>query len=172
MPLLWPLDESPPPLSPISKDPWNRLKTLGRLSSTLSASLLTIFLSNLAFPSRPLRILLTLLINIALTKRHRSRSQSNPRPCLGHYPRSLHKRLPHVPHPRRLPLPLDGTCKRRSILWVRKSVPLFHTCLRPKLSEIRKVRQVRAGAGRDTKVVATVAQDPRSKHKPVPCKQQ
>lgn len=155
-----PLDESTAPLSPISKDPWNRLKTLGRPSSTLSASLLTIFLTSLTFPSRPLPHLLTLLINIASTKRHRSRSQFNPRPRLGHYPRSLCKLLPHVPRPRRPPLPLDETYKCQSLLWARKSDPLFRTCLRPKLSEIRKVHQARAGAGRDTKVVATVARDP------------
>ena len=155
----WPLDESPAPLSPINKDPWNRLKTLGRPSLTLSASLLTIFLTSSTFPSRPLPHLLTLLINIALTKRHRSPSQFKTRQPLGHYPRSLCNLLPHVPRPQRHPLPLDETYKRQS-LWARKSVPPFRTCLRPKLSEIRKVRQARAGAGRDTKVVATVAQDP------------
>jgi hypothetical protein len=52
----------------------------------------------------------------------------------------------------------------------RKSALLFHTYLRAQLSEKKKVRQVRAGAGRDTKVVATVAQDPRSRPRPVPSK--
>jgi hypothetical protein len=157
------------PLS--SKGPPSRSKTLGRPSSTLSASPWTISLSRLAIPKRLFRRLnRSLSINTVPMTRHPSLSSSNLKPHLVRSPRNPCRPLPRVILPQRSLLPFAGTFKHPNPLSGRNSVLFFRTCLRVQLNEKKKVRQVRAGAGRDTKVVATVAQDPRSRPRPVPSK--
>ena len=174
--MLWlrprpPLLASLPSHSPTSKGPLSRLKTLGRPSSTLSASPWTIFSSKLAIPTHLFRRLhRSLLISIVQMTRHPSLSSSNPKPHLARSPQNPRRPLRRVALPQRSPLPFVGMFKDPNPLSGRKSVLLFRTCLQAQLSEKKKVRQVRVGAGRDTKVVVTVAQDPRSRPRPVPSK--
>ena len=159
--------------SPISKAPLSRSKIPGHLSSTPSASLLTIFLNSLALPKLLSHRRLTrspLLIGIPPTKRRPLLSQFSPRPHLAHSLQSPPKLLLPVLLHQRSALPFVGMFKYRNPLWDRKSVLHSHMCLQAQPSEKKKVRQVLAGAGRDTKVVATVDQDPRLRPSPVPCK--
>jgi hypothetical protein len=154
-----------------SKGPLSHSKTLGHPSLTLSASPWTISLSRLAIPKHLFRRLNRYLsISIVPMTRHPFLSSSNPKPDLVHSPRNPHRPLPRVILPPRGLLPSVGMFHHPNPLSGRKSVPLFRTCLRSQLSEKKKVRQVRAGAGRDTKVVATVAQVPRSRRRPVSSK--
>ena len=160
---------SHPPL--ISKGPLSRSKTLGRPSSTLSASPWTISSSRLAIPMRLFRRLnRSLSISIVPMTRHPLLSSCNLRQHLVRSPRNPRRPLPRVVLPQRQLLPFVGISNHPNPLSGRKSVLLFRTSLRAQLSEKKKVRQVLAGAGRYTKVIATVAQDPRSRPRPVPSK--
>jgi hypothetical protein len=166
-----PLFASLPSHRPISKGPRSHSKTLGRPSSIPSASPWTISSSRLVIPKllfrRFNRSLSTSLVPMT---RHLYLSSSNLKPHLVRSPRSPRRPLPRVVLPQRSLLPSAVMFKHPNPLSGRKSVLLFRICLRAQLSEKKKVRQVRAGAGRDTKLVATVAQDPRSRPRPVPSK--
>ncbi len=155
-----------------SKGPLSRLKTLGPPSSTLSASPWTISSSRLAIPKHLFLRWLNRYPSISIVPmtRHPFPSSSSLKPLLVRYLRNLCRPLPRVVLPQRSLLPFVGMLKRPIPLLDRKSVLLFRTCLRVQLSEKKKVRQVRVGAGKDTKVVATVAQDPRPRPHPVSSK--
>lgn len=174
--MLWlrprlPLFASLPSHPLTNKGPLSRSKTLGRPSSTLSASLWTISSSKLAIPMRLFRRLSrSLSISTVPMMKRPLLSSSNPKPHLVRSPRSPCRPLPRVVLPQRQPLPFVGIFNYPNHPSGRKSALLFHTYLRGQLSEKKKVHQVRAGAGRDMKVVATVAQDPRSRPCPVPSK--
>ena len=147
-----------------SKGPLSHSKTLGRPSLTLNASPWTISSSRLAIPKHLFcRLNRYLSISIVPMMRHPFLSSSNPKPHLVHSPRNPCRPLPRVVLLLRGLLLFVGMSNHPNPLSGRKSVPLFRTCLRSQLSEKKKVRQVRAGAGRDTRVVATVAQVPRSR---------
>lgn len=167
-----PLFASLPHHPPTSKDSLSRSKTLGRPSSTLSASPWTISSSTLVIPKHLFlrRFNRYLSIGIALMTRHPLLRPSNLKPHLVRSLRNQCRPLPRVLLPQRSLLPFVGMFKHPNPLLGRKSVLLFRTCLRAQRSEKKKVRQVRAGAGRDTKVVATVAQDPRPRPHPVSSK--
>ena len=117
----------------ISKLHLSSLRTAGRLqSSTLSASLWITFSSNLAARKHlshlPLRLLF--LISILPRRRHLSLTHFNPRPLLVRSLRSLCRHLRHaVHHPRSHP-PFAGIFRHPNPLLDRKSVLLFHICLR------------------------------------------
>jgi hypothetical protein len=173
--MLWlrprlPLFASLPSHPLTNKGPLSHSKTLGHPSSTLSASPWTISSSRLAIPKHLFRRLSrSLSISPVPTTRHPLLSLSNPKPHLVRSPRNRRRPLPRVVLPQRSLLPFVGMFNYPNPLSGRKSVLLFPMCLRAQLSEKKKVRQVRAGAGRDTKV-ATVVQDPRSRPRPVPSK--
>jgi hypothetical protein len=172
--MLWlrprpPLFASRPSHPLTSKGPLSHSKILGHPSSTLSASPWTISLSRLAIPKHLFRRLnRSLSISPVPMTRHPLMSLSNLKPHLVRSPRNPRRPIPRVVLPQRSH-PFVGMFNHPNPLSGRKSVLLFPMCLRAQLSEKKKVRQVRAGAGRDTKV-ATVAQDPRSRPRPVPSK--
>ena len=168
---LLPLFASLPSHPLTSKGPLSRSKTLGHPSSTLSASPWTISSSRLAIPNHLFcRLNRSLSISIVLMTRRLSLNSSNLKLHLVRSPRNLCRLLPRAVLPQRSLLPFVGTFQHLNPLSGRKSVLLFRTCLRAQHNEKKKVRQVRAGAGRDTKVVAIVAQDPRLRRRPVPSK--
>ena len=100
--MLWlrprpPLFASLPSRPLTSKGRLSRSKTLGRPSSTLSASLWTISSSRLAIPMRLFcRLNRSLSISIVSMTRHPLLSTSNLKPHLVRSPRSPRRRLPRV----------------------------------------------------------------------------
>jgi len=134
--MLWlrprlPLFASLPSHPLTSKSPLSHSKTLGRPSSTLSASPWTISLSRLAIPKHLLRRLnRSLSTSIVSMTRHPSPSSSNLKPHLVRFPRNPCRPLPHVIPPQRALLPYVGMFNRPNLLSGRKSVLLFRTCLR------------------------------------------
>jgi hypothetical protein len=134
--MLWlrprpPLFASLPSRPLTSKGPLSRSKTLGRPSSTLSASQWTISSSRLAIPLHLFRRFnRSLSTSIVLMTRHPSLSSFNLKPHLVRSPRNPHRPLPRVILPQRSLLPFVGMFQHPNPLSDRKSVPLFRTCLR------------------------------------------
>ena len=133
--MLWPRPRPPlfaslPSHRLISRSPLSRSKTLGRPSSTLSASPWTISSSRLVIPTHLFRRLnRSLLTSIPMT-RHPSPSSSNLKAHLVRSPQNPCRPLPRVILPQRSLLPDVGMFKDPNLLSGRKSVLLFRTCLR------------------------------------------
>jgi hypothetical protein len=134
--MLWlrprpPLFASLPSQPLTSKSPLSRSKTLGRPSSTLSASPWTISSSRLAIPMHLSRRLnRSLSTSIVSMTRHPSLSSSNLKPHLVRSPRNPRRPLPRVILPQRSLLPVVGMFQHPNLLSGRKLVLLFRTCLR------------------------------------------
>jgi hypothetical protein len=134
--MLWlrprpPLFASLPSHPLTSKGPLSRSKTLGRPSSTLSASPWTISSSRLVTPKHLFRRLnRSLSTSIVPMTRHPSLSSSNLKPHLVRSPRNPRRPLPRVVLPQRSLLPFVEMVKHPNPLSGRQPVLLFRTCLR------------------------------------------
>jgi hypothetical protein len=114
-----------------SRSPLSRLKTLGRPSSTLSASPWTISSSRLAILKHLFRRLnRSPSTSIVPMTRPPLPSSSNLKPHLVRSPRNPCRPLPRVILPQRSLLPYVVMFKDPNLLSGRKSVLLFRTCLR------------------------------------------